>query len=204
MQLLKKSQTYTFFVGWITFAQRKNWEKMMIMTPDVQGDTVCNFTQKRDIWLHSKDIQSISHDEGLDQKRCGQSGSIDAVLKKSSDRGKTRGPNLSHQSLPPVRGAWDISIKDGAGWFVSLSKIRRQTRQSLTASSSSALTYPVLGVDPVCNHQSEHFYTADTSYCRSDEWLQQHGLPRFEIESVHALNSVCHIQPAGKSVKLCA
>ena len=136
---------------------------------------------------------SMSPDEGLDQKRCGQCGSIDAVLKKSSDRGKTRGPNLSHQSLPPVRRAWDISIKDGAGWFVSLSKIRRQTRQSLTASSSSALTYPVLGINPESNHQSEHSYTVDTSYCRSDEWLQHQGLPRFEIESVHALNSVCHI-----------
>lgn len=132
---------------------------------------------------------SIPYDEGLDQKRCGQCGSIDAVLKKSSDRGKTRGPNLSHQSLPPVRRAWDISIKDGAGWFVSLSKIRRQTRQSLTAASSSALTYPVLGVNPECNHS----YTVETSYCRPDECLQQHGLPRFEIESVHALNSVCHI-----------
>ena len=162
-----------------------------MLTLDGQEDTLCNFTQNAifgSIWNKmSKDIQSISHDEGLDQKSCGQCGSIDAVLKKSSDRGKTRGPNLSHQSLPPVRRAWDISIKDGAPWFVSLSKIRRQTRQSLTAASSSALTYPVLGVNPECNHQSEHSYTVDTSYCRSDEWLQHHGLPRFEIESVHAL-----------------
>ena len=49
--------------------------------------------------------------------------------------------------------------------------------------------YPVLGVNPECNHS----YTVDTSYCRPDECLQQHGLPRFEIESVHALDSVCHI-----------
>ena len=90
-----------------------------MLTQDGQEDTFCNLTQERNIWSSictkmSKDIQSISHDEGLDQKSCGQCGSIDAVLKKSSDRGKTRGPNLSHQSLPPVRRSWDISIKDGA------------------------------------------------------------------------------------------
>ena len=133
MQLLKKSRMYAFLVGWIAFAQLENVNSRWSERHFLQFYTRTQYLAPSR--LECPKI-SISHDEGLDQKRCGQCGSIDAVLKKSSDRGKTRGPNLSHQSLPPVRGAWDISIKDGAGWFVSLSNIRRQTRQSETVSSS--------------------------------------------------------------------
>ena len=53
MQLSKKSQMYAFFVGWIAFGQREYWEKMIMLTLDGQEDTFCNFTQERDIWLHS-------------------------------------------------------------------------------------------------------------------------------------------------------